>query len=109
MVGQCVSRRRDSHYTATTRLVSRVDRHLQPVWSSQSCPSLAWRPGLWALQVATGFRQSIRVLQRARDGCIQGGALPIWLRRTAGGMIETVPETVAATKEMVRLRIEGYG
>lgn len=46
--------------------------------------------------------------KRARDGK-HHGALPGWLRFTAQGEIETVPEVVAALRRMIELRLAGTG
>jgi len=46
--------------------------------------------------------------QRAREGRLHGGNLPIWLRKTPSGL-EVIPEQVTAIHRLIELRMGGLG
>ncbi|MGI8922756.1 MAG: recombinase family protein [Fimbriimonadales bacterium] len=47
--------------------------------------------------------------RRAREGKLQGGATPAWIKRQEDGSFALIPEQVEAFRRMVALRIAGLG
>jgi DNA invertase Pin-like site-specific DNA recombinase len=47
--------------------------------------------------------------RRAREGRLQGGAVPAWIRRTDSGGYELIPEMAETIRRLVELRLQGLG